>query len=83
MTHRRGIDRFYLSDYDDNTAPNEKPVLQVAVSGDVTFLTLQTVDETHDSETAKTVAQIGVDTISLYNGLLAAMASSGWMKGPS
>lgn len=66
------MEDFLLRDYEDNYAPPEQPCLRVGVSGDVVFLTLVKVEETHTARTEETLHTIGVYRNELIRGLTAA-----------
>lgn len=69
--HRRGFDRVVLYDVDEMYAPPERPILEVSVIEDTTFLTIRRVDETFKKDTFDTLTQIAVDTESLLGAILA------------
>jgi len=71
--HRRGFDSVVLYDTADNYAPPERPVLELSVIGDTTFLTIRRMDETYSESKLTTVTQIAVDTYSLQQALQASM----------
>ena len=58
-----------LADADDNYAPPEKPILQVAQIGDIVFLDIGTFDETHDTSTFKPTGRIGLKRSALMAAL--------------
>lgn len=69
--HRRGFDRVILYDVDEMYSPAERPILDVTVIGDTTFLTIRRLDETFLKDTFDTVTQIAVDTESLLGAIVA------------
>jgi hypothetical protein len=60
-----------LTDYDEQYAPPESPVLRVDVVGDEAFLSIGTLEETYLSEYFEQTAQIKVDVASLIDALVA------------
>jgi hypothetical protein len=55
------IDIIRLEHYDENYAPPERPVLEVALIGDCLHLTIAEYSETHEVTTSKVIADIAVD----------------------
>jgi hypothetical protein len=71
------IQHTYIQDHDENYAPAEKPILRVALVGDVAFLAIGKHEETSVEQKFTTTdeQQIAIPAADLVNAIKAAAVS--------
>lgn len=58
-----------ITSHDEQYGPPDQPILDVSVVDDVVFFSISTYDETHNTTSTETIANISVKLEDLYQAL--------------